>query len=84
LLCFLKSKYGKIGTKPLKSSIIDFYKVEDLIAAKRQLIKDADSLYSVQLPHITERSMRYMLSPIRLSSVCLTSVCNARAPYSAG
>jgi len=55
LLCFLKSKYGKIGTKPLKSSIIDFYKVEDLIAAKRQLIKDADSLYSVQLPHITER-----------------------------
>jgi len=25
-----------------------------------------------------------MLSPVRLSSVCLPVVCNARAPYSAG
>jgi len=25
-----------------------------------------------------------MLSPIRLSSVCLSVVCNARAPYSGG
>jgi len=24
----------------------------------------------------------YMLSPVRLSSVCRSSVCNARAPYS--
>ena len=29
--------------------------------------------------------IRYMLSPVRLSSVvCLSSVCNVRAPYSAG
>jgi len=27
---------------------------------------------------------RYMLSPVRLSPICLSSVCNARAPYSAG
>ena len=26
----------------------------------------------------------YMLSPVRLSSVCLSVVCNARAPYSGG
>jgi len=31
------------------------------------------------------RSVRYMLSSVRLSSVvCLSSVCNARAPYSGG
>ena len=32
---------------------------------------------------ISERELRYMLSPFRLSSVCL-SVGNARAPYSGG
>jgi len=28
--------------------------------------------------------MFYMISPVRLSSVCLSSVCNTRAPYSGG
>jgi len=28
--------------------------------------------------------VHYMLSPFRLLSVCLSSVCNARAPYSGG
>jgi len=40
LLCFVKSKYGKVAAKPLKSSIMDFYKVEDIVVAKRQLISD--------------------------------------------
>ena len=55
LLCYLKSKYGKVGSKLLKSSIVDFYKVEDLASAKRQLIGDIERLHLVQLPHIPER-----------------------------
>ena len=55
LLCYLKSKYGKVGVKPLKSSIMDFYKVEDLALAKRQLINDVERLQLAQLPYIPER-----------------------------
>jgi len=33
---------------------------------------------------ITYVHVRYMLSPIRLSVVCLSVVCNVRAPYSSG
>jgi len=32
----------------------------------------------------SEREIRYMLSPVRLSVVCLSVVCNVRAPYSGG
>jgi len=32
----------------------------------------------------THVHVRYMLSPVRLSTVCLSVVCNARAPYSGG
>ena len=35
LLCFLESKDGKVAVKPLKTSIMDFYKAEDIVAAKR-------------------------------------------------
>lgn len=55
LLCSLKSKYGKVSAKALKSSIVDFYKVEDLAAAKRQLISDIECLQLVQLPRIPDR-----------------------------
>jgi len=55
LLCYLKSKYGKVSVKPLKSSIVDFYKVEDLALAKRQLINDVERLQLAQLPYIPER-----------------------------
>jgi len=35
--------------------------------------------------HFSERDIRYMLSPVRLSpAVCRLSVCNVRAPYSGG
>ena len=37
------------------------------------------------LPVFSERHVRYMLSPVRLSVVCLSSVVgNTRAPYSGG
>jgi len=44
LLCYLKSKYGKVSVKLLKSSIVNFYKVEDLALAKRQLINEVEHL----------------------------------------
>jgi len=34
--------------------------------------------------HTNHVHVRYMLSSVRLSSVCRLSVCNVRAPYSAG
>ena len=55
LLCFLKSKYGKVAAKPLKSSIMDFYKVEDIVVAKRQLINNVERLQLVKLPHIPDQ-----------------------------
>ena len=55
LLCRLKSKYGKVSVKPLKSSIVDFDKVEDLALVKRQLINDVERLQLAQLPYIAER-----------------------------
>ena len=44
VLCFLKCKFGKIATKPLKSSVLDFYKTEDICAAKSQLLRDVEQL----------------------------------------
>jgi len=55
LLCFLKSKNGKVAVKPLKSSIMDFYKVEDTVVAKHHLINDVERLQLVQLLHIPDR-----------------------------
>jgi len=49
LLRFLKSKYGKVADKPLKSSTIDFYKVEDIVIAKHQLFNEVEHLQLVQL-----------------------------------
>jgi len=40
--------------------------------------------YRKQQLLFSEREVRYLLSPVRLSSVCLSVVCNVRAPYSGG
>ena len=55
VLCFLKCKFGKIATKPLKSSVLDFYKTEDICAAKSQLLRDVEQLNLNDLPHIPDR-----------------------------
>jgi len=56
LLCYLKNKFGKSGVKPLKSTVLDFYDVEDLSGAKRQLILDIKDLnLDVVTPHVPER-----------------------------
>ena len=38
VLCFLKCKFRKIAIKPFKSSVLDFFDIEDLCDAKRQLL----------------------------------------------
>jgi len=53
LICY--AFYGKVAVKPLKSSIMDFYKVEDIVVAKHQLINDVERLQLVRLPHIPDR-----------------------------
>lgn len=55
LLCFLKCKFGKIAVKALKSSVLDFFQIEDLCEAKTQLLHDIRQLNSVDLPHIPDR-----------------------------
>jgi len=56
VLCFLTCKFGKVAIKHLKSAVLDFYSVEELISAKRQLLNDARSLQSVDnIPHVPER-----------------------------
>ena len=47
VLCFLSCRFGKSAVKCLKSAILDFYSLEELIDAKRQLLQDAKSLQSV-------------------------------------
>lgn len=55
-LCFMVHKYGKSAVQILKSVVLDFYSVEELVAAKRQLLSDTEDLKSsVELPHVPER-----------------------------
>jgi len=55
-LCFLKSKFGKTGTKSLRAALSDFYSGEDLSVAKQQLLEDiSDTKSSVKFPHVPRR-----------------------------
>ena len=55
-LCFLVKKFGKIAVRQLKSMVIDFYDVEELNAAKQQLLMDASNInLDISLPHIPGR-----------------------------
>jgi len=44
VLCFAVNEYGKTAVKLLKSSLTDFYSVEVLADAKKQLAEDTDQL----------------------------------------
>jgi len=55
-LCFLTNKFGKEQVKLLKSALIDFYSVDELISAKQQLLKDVDKVNAgISLPHIPQQ-----------------------------
>ena len=52
-LCFLTCRFGKSTVQQLKSVVSDFYKTEELIVAKEQLLEDVNRLDPpVSLPHI--------------------------------
>jgi len=55
VLCFLMCKFGKIAIKPLKSSVLDFFKIEDICDAKSQLLRDIQLMNLMDLPHIPDR-----------------------------
>ena len=55
VLCFLKCKFHKIAIKPLKSSVLDFFDIEDLCVAKRRLLQDIQQMNLPNLPHIPDR-----------------------------
>ena len=56
VLCFAVNKYGKTAVKLLKSSLTDFYSVEVLADAKKQLAEDMDELnLSTKRPHVPSR-----------------------------
>jgi len=56
VLCFVRNKYGKTSVKQLKTALLDFYNVEDLAAAKSDLLRDTEQLRaSVKFPHIPLR-----------------------------
>ena len=55
-LCFLLSKHGKTSVKVLKSVLLDFYKVEELVTAKQHLLSDINRQNcAVKPPHVPSR-----------------------------
>jgi len=55
-LCFLVHRLGKSAVKCLKSSVLDFFSVEELSDAKQRLLQDVANLkLDLNVPHIPER-----------------------------
>ena len=53
---FLAHRLGKLALPLLKSSVSDFYSYEDLVEAKKQLMKDINDMRSlIDFPHVPER-----------------------------
>ena len=56
LYVLLLCRFGKLSERQLKSVVFDFYKPEELIAAKKQLVEDVQHLDpAVSLTHIPTR-----------------------------
>ena len=56
VLCYLRNKFDKMPAKLLKSSLADFYTVEVLCDAKKQLLDDISVLnLSIKMPHVPQR-----------------------------
>lgn len=55
-LCFLVNKYGKNQVKLLKSALVDFYSPKVLSAARKQLLKDVETVIgTLSLPHMPQQ-----------------------------
>ena len=56
LLCFLSCRYSRDGVKQLKSALLDFYDVADLVTAKSQLLEDVKRIdKDSSIPHVPDR-----------------------------
>jgi len=56
VLCFLRHKFGKTAVKVTKILLVDFYYVEVLSYAKKQLLDDISSMnLTIKMPHIPRR-----------------------------
>ena len=55
-LCFIVNKFGKFSLNLLKSTVSDFYDIDAVVQAKKQLLDDIDNLsLEVKMPHIPRR-----------------------------
>ena len=55
-LCFLVNRFGKCAAKVLKDTVLDYYSVDELVKAKKQLLDDVCKLnLSVNAPHVPDR-----------------------------
>jgi hypothetical protein len=55
-LCFIVNKFGKLAMKVMKSTVMDFYDVDTLAAAKSRLLDDVNLMdIADKLPHIPKR-----------------------------
>ena len=55
-VCFLTHRVEKSAVKCLKSSVLDFYRVEELSDAKKRLLQDVNNLnVGLDMPHVPER-----------------------------
>ena len=43
-LCFLVNRFGKCAAKVLKDTVLDYYSVDELVKAKKQLLDDVCKL----------------------------------------
>jgi len=56
VLCFLRHKFVNTSVKLLTSALTDFYSVEDISLAKKQLMDDVSKIMTdVKFPHIPQR-----------------------------
>ena len=55
-LCFLVNRFGKCAAKVLKDTVLDYYSIDELVKAKKQLLDDVCKLnLSVNAPHVPDR-----------------------------
>jgi len=55
ILCYLFNKHGKVPSKILKSIIVDFYDIKDIVVAKELLFNDLELLKINGIPKIRKR-----------------------------
>jgi len=71
-LCFLVNKIGKLDNKSLKSLLSDYYCTNDIVAAKKKLIDDANRLQLSEKLRVTGTETVAMI--VRLTTCSLSLI----------